>query len=201
MLKYFPITLTDLKKSRFSQNGLLTCFHCKVRGSITLSSLIWLVWTNLSSVIHPASLVTQSCLTICDPMEYSRPGLCVHHHNQSMLKLMSIALVTPSNHLILCCPLLLPPSIFPSIRICSNESVLPSKWPKYWSFSFSISPSNEYSRFSSFRMDSLDLLAVQGTLKSLLQHHSSKASILRCSDFFNPTLTSIHVYWKNHSFD
>ena len=180
---------------------LLTCFHCKVRGSITLSSLIWLVWTNLSSVSHPASLATQSCLTICDPMEYSRPGLCVHHHNQSMLKLMSIALVTPSNHLILCCPLLLPPSIFPSIRICSNESVLPIKWPKYWSFSFSISPSNEYSRFISFRMDWLDLLAVQGTLKSLLQHHSSKASILWCSDFFNPTLTSLHVYWKNHSFD
>ena len=90
----------------------------------------------------------------------------------------------PSNHLILCHALLFPPSIFPSIRVFSNESVLHSRWPKYWSFSFSISPSKEYSRLISFRMDWLDLLAVQGTLKSPLQHHSSKASILRCSAFF-----------------
>ena len=94
---------------------------------------------------------------------------------QSLLKLMSIESVMPSNHLILCHPLLLLPSIFPSIKIFSNESVLPIRWPKYWSFSFSISPSNEYSGLISFRMDWLDLLAVQGTLKSLLQHHSSKA--------------------------
>ena len=100
----------------------------------------------------------------------------------SLLKLMSIELVMPSNHLILCCPLLLPPSIFPSIRVFSNESVLHIRWPKYWSFSFS--PSNEYSGLISFRMDWLDLLAVQGTLKSLLQHHSSKASILQHSAFF-----------------
>ena len=91
-----------------------------------------------------------------------------------LLKLTSIELVMPSNHLILCCPLLLPPSIFPSIRVFTNESVLHIRWPKYWSFSFSISPSNEYSGLISFRMDWLDLLAVQGTLKSLLQHHSSK---------------------------
>ena len=97
---------------------------------------------------------------------------------------MSIESVIPSNHLILCRPLLLPPSIFPSIRVFLNESVLCIRWPKYWSFSFSISPSNEYSRLISFRMDWLDLLAVQGTLKSLLQHHSSKASILRRSAFF-----------------
>ena len=103
---------------------------------------------------------------------------------RSLLKLMSITLVMPSNHLILCHPLLLPPSIFPNIRIFSNESVLCIRWPKYWSFSFSISPSNEYSGLSSFRMDWLDLLVAQGTLKSLLQHHSSKASILQCSDFF-----------------
>ena len=90
----------------------------------------------------------------------------------------------PSNHIILCCPLLLLSSIFPSIRVYSSESVLPIRWPKYWSFSFSISPSNEYSGLISFRIDWLDLLAVQGTLKSLLQHHSSKASILRCSAFF-----------------
>ena len=102
----------------------------------------------------------------------------------SLLKLMSIESVMPSNHLILCCPLLLPPSIFPSIRVFSNESVLCIRWPKYWSFSSSISPSNEYSGLISFRMDWLDLFAVQGTLKSLLQHHSSKASVLRCSACF-----------------
>ena len=105
----------------------------------------------------------------------------------SLLKLMSIDSVMPSNHLILCCPRLLPPSIFSSIRVFSSESVLHIRWPKYWSFSFSISfsiPSNEYSGLISFRIDWLDLLAVQGTLKSLLQHHSSKASILRHSAFF-----------------
>ena len=96
---------------------------------------------------------------------------------------MSIELVVPSTHFILCCPLLYLPSIFPSIRVFSNESVLHIRWPKYWSFSFSISPSNEYSGLISFRMDWLDLLSVQGTLKSLLQHHSSKSSILRCSPF------------------
>ena len=110
----------------------------------------------------------------------------------SLLKLMSIESVMPSNHLIFCCPLLFLPSIFPSIRVFSNESVLRIRWPKYWSFSFSISPSNEYSGLISFRMDWLDLLAVQGTLNSLLQHHSSKASILRCSAFFMVQLS--HPY-------
>ena len=105
-------------------------------------------------------------------------------NSQSLLKLMSIESVMSSNHLILCCPLLLPPSNFPSIRVFSNESVLPIRWPKCWSFSFSISPFNEYSGLISFRMDWLKLLAVQGTLQSLLQHHSSKASILQCSAFF-----------------
>ena len=104
--------------------------------------------------------------------------------SQSLFKLMSIESVMPSNHLILCHPLLLPPSIIPSVGVFSNESVLRIRWPKYWSFSFSISLSNEYSGLISFRMDWLDRLAVQGTLKSLLQHHSSKASILRCSAFF-----------------
>ena len=117
-------------------------------------------------------------------------------------KPMSIELVMPSNHLILCRPLLLLPPIFPSIRVFSNESVLRIRWPKYWSFSFNISPSNEHSGLISFRMDWLDLPAVQGTLKSLLQHHSSKASILQCLAFFTvPTLTSIHDHWKNHSLD
>ena len=105
-------------------------------------------------------------------------------NSRSFLKLMSIESVMPSNHLILCCPLFLPPSIFPSIRVFSNESALHIRWPKYWSFSFNISPSNEYSGLISFRMDRLDLLAVQGTLKSLLQHYSSKASILLHSAFF-----------------
>ena len=110
----------------------------------------------------------------------------------SLLKLTSIESVMPSKHLVLCCPLLLLPSIFPSIRIFSNESVLHIRWPKYWSFSFSISPSNEYSGLISFRINWLDLLAVQGTLKSLLQHHSSKASILWCSGFFMGQLS--HPY-------
>ena len=105
-------------------------------------------------------------------------------NSQSLLKLMSIELVMPSNHLILCCSHLLLPSIFPSIRVFSNESVLHIRWPKYWSFSFSISPSYEYSGLISVRMGWLNLLAVHGTLKSLLQHHSSKASILWCSAFF-----------------
>ena len=120
----------------------------------------------------------------------------------SLLKLMSIESVKPSNHLILCRPLLLP-SIFPSIRVFSNESVLHIRWPKYWSFSFSISPSNEYSGLISFRMDWLDLLAVQGTLKSLLQHHSSKASVLQRSAFFTVQLSHPYMtdYWKNHSLD
>jgi len=129
----------------------------------------------------------------------------------SLLKLMSIELVMLPNYLILSLPLLLLPSIFPSITIFTNESALCIRWPNYWSFSFSISPLNEYSGFISFRIDWFDLCAVQGTLKSLLQHHNSKASILQHLVFFGtfsallspygPTLTSIHDYWKNHSFD
>ena len=120
----------------------------------------------------------------------------------SLLKLMSIESVRPSNHLILCCPLLLLPSIFPSIKVSSSESALYIRWPNYWNFSMSISPSSEYSGLISFRIDSFDLFAVQGTLKSLLQHHSSKASILGHSAFFKVQLSpSIRDYWKNHSSD
>ena len=122
-------------------------------------------------------------------------------NSRSLLKLTSIESVMPSNHLILCCPLL-PPLIFPSIRVFSNESVLRIRWPKYWSFSFSISPSKEYSGLISFRMDWLNLLAVQGTVKSLsptLQFKSINTLVL--SFLYSPTLTSIHDYWKNHSFD
>ena len=117
-------------------------------------------------------------------MDHSMPGLLVHHYSWSLLKLMSIESVMPSNHLILCHPLLLLPSIFPSIRVFSNESALRIRWSKYWNFSFNISPSNEHSGLISFRMDWLDLRAVQGTLKNLLQNHSSKALILWCSAFF-----------------
>ncbi|KAB0337235.1 hypothetical protein FD755_025686 [Muntiacus reevesi] len=116
-------------------------------------------------------------------------------NSRSLLKLMSIELVRPSNHLILCHPLLLPPSIFPSLRVFSNESALRIRWPKYWSFSFNISPSSEYSGLISFGMDWLDLLAVQGTLKSLLQHHSSKASILQCS-FHNSNNLITVFFWR-----
>ena len=115
-----------------------------------------------------SSVVTQSCLTLCDPRDCSTPGFPVHHQLLELTQLMSIELVMPSNHLILCRPLLLSPSIFPSIRVFSSQSALRIRWPKYWSFSFSISPSNEHSGLISFRMDWLDHLAVQGTLKSLL---------------------------------
>ena len=132
-------------------------------------------------------------LSLCDTMECSTPGFLVLHHLPSLLELMSIESVMPSNHLILCHPPLLLLSIFPSIRISSNESGLHIRWPKYWSLNFSISPSNEYSRLISFRMDWFDLLAVQGTLKSLLQHHSSKASILWCSAFFMVQLSHPYI--------
>ena len=125
----------------------------------------------------------QSCATLCDPMNHSTPGLPVTDSQRS-LKLTSIESVMPFSHLILCRPLLLLPSIFPSIRVFSNESTLCMRWPKYWSFRFSIIPSKEIPGLISFRMDWLDLLAVQGTLKSLLHYHSSKASILWCSAIF-----------------
>ena len=121
--------------------------------------------------------------------------------SRSSLRLAFIESVMPSSHLILSCPLLLLPPIPPSIRVFSNESTLCMRCPKYWSFSLSIIPSKEIPGLISFRMDWLDLLAVQGTLKSLLQHHSSKASILQCSAFFTVQLTSIHDYWKNHSLE
>ena len=129
------------------------------------------------------SSVAQSCWLFATPWAVARQASLSNTNSWSLPKLMSVELVMPSNHLILCHPLLLP-SIFPSIRAFSNESALRIRWPKYWSFSFSISPSNEHSGLISFRMDWLDLLAVQGTLKSLLQHHSSKVSILWCSAFF-----------------
>ena len=130
--------------------------------------------------------VTQSCMTFCDPMDCKRPVLPVHHQLPEFTQVISIESMTPFNHLILCSSLLLLPSIFPSIRVLSNELILQIRWPKYWSYSVSISSFCEYSRLISHRMDWLDLLAVQGiqTLKSLLPHHSSKASIYWHSAFF-----------------
>ena len=134
--------------------------------------------------------VIKSCLTLCDPIDCRMPSFHGLHH---LLDFMSIESLMPSNDLILCHPLLLLSSIFPSIRVFSNESALCIRWPKYWSFSFNISPSNEYSGLSSFRIDWFDLLAVQGTLKNLLQQHSSKASILLRSAFFEVQLSYLNI--------
>ena len=141
--------------------------------------------------IFTLSSVTQSCLFVTPWTAACQASLSITN-SRSLLKLMSIESVMPSNHLILCCPLLLLPSVIPTIRVFSNESTLHIRWPKYWSFSFNISPSNEYSGLIFFRMDWLYLLAVQGALKSLLQHHNSKASILQHSAFFIVQL--LHPY-------
>ena len=141
----------------------------------------------LGSFLFPSaqfSSLTQSRMTLCNPVDCSTPSFLSITNSWSILKLKCIALVVPSNHLILCHPFLLLPSVFPSIKVFSKESVLRIRWSKYWSFSFSISPANEYSGLISFRIDWFHHLAVQGTLKSLLQHHSSKASVLQCSAFF-----------------
>ena len=174
---------------------LLSCLFCELP-NIVLMIIMVQVW--FSSVQF--SSVTQSCPALSDLIDCSMPVSLSITNSQSLLKLMSIESVMPSNHLILCHPLLLPPSIFPSIRVFSNESILHIRLPKYWNFSFSISPSKEYSELIAFRMDWLCLLAVQGTFKSLLQHHKSiNSSVL--SLLYSPTITSIHDHWKNHTFD
>ena len=160
---------------------------------------IWLSCSKMIITIRISS-VTQWCPTLCDPMECSIPGLPAHHQlpelTQTHLHYVSDTM-QPSHPLSFPSP---PPSIFPSIRVFLSESALHIRWPKYWSFNFNISPSNEYSALISFRMDWLDLLAVQSTLKSLLQNHSPKASNSSAISFlYSPTLTSIHDYWKNHS--
>ena len=147
------------------------------------------------------SSVGQSCPNFCDPMNRNTPGLPVHHNSQSPPKLMSIELVIPSNHLILCSPLLLLPSIFSSIKVFSNESALHIRWPRYWSFSFNISPSNEYSGLISFRMDWMYLLALKGTLKSFPTPQFKSINSLALSFLYSPTLTSIHDHWKNNNLD
>ena len=148
---------------------------------------------SLNYTVQFSCSVLSSCSV--DSMDCRTPGFLSITNSQSLLKPMSIESLMPSSHLILCCPLLLPPSIFPSIRVFSNESTLHMRWSKYWNFSFSISPSNEHPGLISLRMDRLDILAVQGSLKSLLQHHSSKASILQHSAFFIVQLS--HPYMPN----
>ena len=168
------------------KNNLTLCIYYSNLALIFLIEII--CW----SIIPFSSIQSLSCIQLCDPMNRSTPGLPLHHHCLNLPKPMSIESMMPSNHLILCHSLLLLPSIFPSIRVFSNEAVLHIRWPKYWSFSFNITPSNGYSGLICFRMDRLDLLAVQWTLRKLLQHHSSKASILWCSAFFKVQLS--HTY-------
>ena len=156
----------------------------------------------MGSSVFSSSVQSLSCVWLCNPMDRSMPGLPVHHQLPEFLKLLSIESVMPSSHLILCHPRLLLPLIPPSIRIFFNESTLRMRWPKYWSFSFSIIPSKEIPGLLSFRMDWLDLFAVQGTLKESSptpQFKSINSSAL--SFLHNPTLTSIHDHWKNHSLD
>ena len=173
---------------------MVTCSH-EIKRHLLLGRKIMTNLAQFSSVQFSHSVVSNS----------ATPGTAACQASLSITssrsppKLMFIKSVMLSNHLILCCPLLLLPSIFPSIRVFSNESAFCMRWPKYWSFTFNISPSNEHPGLISSRMDWLDLLAVQGTLKSLLQHHSSNSSAL--SFLYSPTLTSIHDHWKNHSLD
>ena len=157
-----------------------------------LNSTLCILLKTSSSDIRVKFSSGQLCLTLCDSMDCSMADLPVYHQLLSLPKFMSIESVMLSNHFILWCPLLLLPSIFPSIRVFSNESALSIRWPKYWSFSVNINPSNEHPRLISFRVDWLDLLAVQETLKSLLQHHSSRESVLQWSAFFTVQLS--HPY-------
>ena len=174
---------------------------------VPFPSSVWFVFFSIYA--HSFSSVHFSSVQSLSPVQlFATPWTAVRQaslfitNSQSLLKLISIESVMPSYHLILCRPLLPPLSIIPNIRVFSSESVLCIRWPKYWNFSFSISPSSEYSGLISFRMDWLDLLAVQGALKSLFQHHSSKTSILWCWSFlYSSTFTFIHDYWKNQSFD
>ena len=177
---------------------------------VRIISAPFLVWGFVYQKCPRLSVVTSYTVLVkslsrvrlfATPRTAARQASLSNTNARTLLKLMSIELVMPSNHLILCRPLLLLPLIFPSIRVFSRESALLIRWPKHWSFSFSVSP-NEHPGLISFRMDWLDLLAVQGTLKSLCQHHSSKAWILWHSAFFIVRLsTSIHDHWKKHSFD
>ena len=170
-------------------------YHCRRKKSLEIHTYI--ETRSLFSSVQLFSPVQLFVTPWTAASQASCPSPTLRAHQS-----MSIESVMPSKHLILCRPFILLPSIFPSIRVFSNESNFCMRWPKYCSCSFNISPTNEHGGLISFRMDWLDLLAVQGTLKSLFQHHSSKASILRCSaSFYSPTITSVHDHWKNHSLD
>ena len=182
ILKVFYLCLYIINLCIFTINCLIT----------RKFPLLFLVMLFGWLVINFFWTITDSHAQFCDLMDCSTQGFPVHHQLLELTQHMSIELVMPSNHLILCGPFFFQPSIFPSIRVFSNESVLRIRWPNYWSFSFSINPSKEYSGLISFRIDWFDLLAVQGTLKSVLKHHSSKVSILRCSAFFTVQLS--HPY-------
>ena len=180
-------SITDLLDLRYYISGLISrrlsvsfcwCFQSK-----------WHAWVHFPPNTTAFIIITVQLLScVWLPLSAAHQASLSFTVSQNLLKLMSIESMMPSNHLILFCPLLLPPSIFPSIRVFSNESALCTRWPNYWSFSFSINPSNEYSQLISYRIDWLDLLAIQGTLKSLLQPHSSKASVLWLSAFFTVQL-------------
>ena len=174
-LQYLFNIEENIFNKRWRENQIFTCNRVKFDPHLILLTKINWKWIQFS-----LSVVSDSAT----PWTAAHQASLSITKSRSLLKLMSIESVMPCNHLILCHPLLLPPSVFPSIRVFSDESILRIRWPKYWSFSFNISPCNEYSELIFFKMDWLDLLAVQGTLKSLLQHHSSKASILRHSAFF-----------------
>ena len=176
-----------VSEGRTSVAGVQTALAVSSMAGGAMFSSVWFSRSVMSDFATPRTAAYQASLSITN--------------SQSLPKLMSIKSVMPSNYVILCCPFLLLPPIPSSRRVFSNESALCMRWPKYWSFSFNISPSNEHPGLISFRMDWLDLLVVQGTLKSLPHHHSSKASILWCSAFFIVQLTSIHDHWKNHSLD
>jgi len=158
------------------------------------------LWKNSSHWVQFSS-VAQSCLTLCDPMNHSRPSLPVHHQLPEFTQTHVHRISDAIQHLILCCPLLLLPPIPPSIRDFSNESNLPMRWPKYWSFSFNFSPSNEHPGLISFRMDWLDLLAVQGTHESSPTPQFKSINSLALSLLHSPTLTSVYDYWKNCTLD
>ena len=197
-----PPCIKNKRRRKRKQRGDLLLFTTCLSALLTLvkSSCLFTPYLSVLVLSCLISSVAQSCPTLSDPMDCSMPGLPIITNSRSLLKLISIELVMPSSHLILYRPILLLPSIFLNIRVFSNKSVLRIRQSKYWSFSFSIIPSNEYLGLISFRMDWLDLLAVQGTLKSLLKHHSSKASV--SAQLSLQSYSHIHTrYWKNHSFD
>ena len=178
--KYWSFSFSLSPSSEYSGLISFRIDWCGLAVHRTLKSLLQHHSLKASILCHSTLFLVQLSMT---PRTAARQASLSITNSCSLFKLMSIQSVMPSSHLILCRPLL-PPSIFPSIRVCSSESVLCIRWPKYWSFSFSLSPSSEYSGLISFKIDWLDLLAVQGTLKSLLQHHNSKGSILQCSALF-----------------